>query len=396
MPELKQNVLGRGVLEEKFFYKFLENISRLDESNIKNIVESVERERRIFKTILDLLEEAFIVMDNEKIFYLNQKAIAILRAANLKLPIFIDEAYRFVGNKTLLNFILLIKEKEGYEKSELVEHSNEERFYSVEKFFVENTFYIIKISDITEVKKVEFQLKNIESISALNTLAAGIAHEIKNPLTSIDLHTQIISKKIKNGILNVPDDVKEYIKTVNEEQKRLGKIVNDFLITARKRELKLNFENMNDIILEVIELLKPEFDKENIEVKTNLGKIPKIFVDKDYFKQALINILKNSIEAFNNDKERKLIEVSTFYDKGRDAVGINVKDNGIGIPQDKLQKIFEPYYTTKEYGTGLGLTIVYKIIKEHGGDIKVESEYNKFTSFTLFLPVSRGTKMITK
>lgn len=383
-------------MQNKFFYKFLENISKLDETDIKNILQSFETERRIFKNILDLLDDAFIVMDNEKIFHLNNKAKTILDISNIKLPIFIEESYRFIGNQTILDFILLIKDKEGYEKSELVQHGNEERYYSIEKFLLE-TYYIIRIRDITEDKKIQLQLKNMESISALNTLAAGIAHEIKNPLTSIDLYTQIIKKKIKNGFLNIPQDVHEYINIIDEEQKRLAKIVNDFLITARKRELKLEFENINEIILEVLDLLKPEFEKENISVKTKLENIPKIFVDKDYLKQGLINIVKNSIEALTakDNEEKKLIEVSTFYDKGKDAIVVKVFDNGVGIEMDKLQKIFEPYYTTKEYGTGLGLTIVYKVIKEHNGDIKVESQKDRWTVFTICLPVSRGTKMIT-
>ncbi len=333
-------------------------------------------------------------MDNEKIFYMNPKAKNIFLSPNIKFPILFEEAFRFFGNKVLYDFLNIIRTKEGYELTEITEHSKEKKYYEIEKFFLEDTYFIIKVKDITETKKIELQLKNIESISALNTLAAGVAHEIKNPLAAIDLHTQVILKRIKNG-LNVPEEIIEYIKIIDEEQKRLGKIVNDFLLTSRKRELKLSLENINNIIDEVIELLKPEIDENSIKISKEYEKNPDIFVDKDYLKQAIINVIKNAIEALKiKERENKEIKIFTFYEKNIDSVGIKINDNGIGIEQDKLQKIFEPYFTTKSYGTGLGLTIVYKIIKEHDGDIKVESEKNKGTSFTLFLPVSRGIKLI--
>ncbi|MGC8765321.1 MAG: two-component system sensor histidine kinase NtrB [Brevinematia bacterium] len=381
-------------MENKFFYKFLENITRLDQENIKNILESFETERKIFKKILDLLEEAFIVMDEEKIFYLNQKAKYFLLASNLKLPVLFEEAFRFIGNKTIYDFLMMIKEKKDYEKTELIEHGKEDRYYEIESFFIENLYYIVKIKDVTEERKVKLQLKNIESVSALNTLAAGVAHEIKNPLTAIDLHTQIIMKMVKNGV-KLPQEIIDYIKIIDEEQKRLGKIVNDFLLTTRKRELNLSFEDINKIIDETLELLEPELNDKKITLKKNFGGLPKIFVDKDYLKQAIINVIRNSIESLAlKNAEEKLVKIDTFYEKNLDAIGIKVFDNGTGIEPEKLQKIFEPYYTTKDYGTGLGLTIVYKVIKEHGGDIKVESQKDEWTSFTLFIPIARGRKMI--
>ena len=380
-------------MENKFFYKFLENITKLDQEDIKKILESFEIERSLFRKILDILEDAFIVMDKEKIYYLNQKAKLFLITSSIRLPITLEEAYRIFGNKTLYDFIRSIPEKFSNNKTELIEHGREDKYYEIEKFLLEDTYLIIRIKDITETKKIELQLKNIESISALNTLAAGIAHEIKNPLTAIDLHTQIIMKKIKKG-LSLPEEFITYITTIDEEQKRLGKIVNDFLLTARKRELKLTFEDLNKVLEEVLDLLNPEIENEKIQIIKSFETLPKIFIDKDYLKQALINVIKNSIEAFATKNNERKIKILTFYDKNFDGLGIKVIDNGCGIDSEKIQKIFEPYYTTKEYGTGLGLTIVYKVVKEHGGEIKIESQKGEGTTFTILLPIARGRKLI--
>ncbi len=384
----------------KFFEKFLENISHQDESKIKFIVESLESERRIFKDILDHSDEAIIIINENRIFFLNQSAKKLLMTPRIvKIPALTDELKKLAGNQVLFDCIISSLPKSDF-KAEFSDNAKETRYYYFEKVTLGDNIFLIKLKDISEKKKIDFQLKNAESVSALNTLAAGIAHEIKNPLTAIDLHTQILKKGIHKKIIEVPPEVNNYIQIVDEEQHRLAKIVNDFLTAARKRELKLTFENINQYLKNIIFLIKPEIEKNEIELIEDYNDVPKLFFDRDYLKQAIINLLKNAIESMstsavdpNNDK---ILTICTFFDNATDSIGISISDTGSGIDSEKIQKIFEPYFSTKEYGTGLGLTIVYKIIKEHGGDIKVESTKGKGSKFTLYIPLSKGTKMITR
>lgn len=383
----------------KFIEKFIENIGKLDEINIKSVLESLENERKFFKIVFDYLDEGIILIVDNKVVFLNQKAKNLLITPSLtKNSYSLEEFKKNVGNIFLCNIICKSLEKNDC-KTELIDRARENRYYQFEKFCVMEKVYIIKIKDITESKNMEFQLKNMESISALNTLAAGIAHEIKNPLTAIDLHIQIIKKAIKKKIVEASPEIIHFIEIIDEEQKRLTKIVNDFLTAARKRELNLSFEDINSYLQEIIKLIQPEIENNSIELVLEFNSIPKIFIDKDYLKQAFLNIFKNAIESMLQTEEAKekgkILKIKTFYDNAMDAVGVSIQDNGTGIEEEKIQKIFEPYYTTKENGTGLGLTIVYKIVKEHGGDIKVESEKNKGSTFTIYLPLSKGRKLIT-
>ncbi len=384
--------------DNKFLEKIIENISRLDEPRIKSVIESLEDEKRIYRDALENSDEALIIVNENKIFFINQNAKRILITPNvIKLPAYPNEFKKQVGNQALFSFILEAINMEDFKK-EFTDSSRETRYYFIEKITASGNNFIIRVKDISKNKQMEFQLKNLESVSALNTLAAGIAHEIKNPLTAIDLHTQILKKGINKKIIEVPPEVLQYVNIIDEEQRRLAQIVNDFLTAARKRDLKLTFEDVNQFLKDILFLIKPEIEKNEISLVEEFEGVPKIFIDKDYLKQAVINLLKNAMESMKLSGEgpvkKKVLTIRTFYDKATDCVCISIIDNGTGIESDRIKKIFDPYYSTKDYGTGLGLTIVYKIINEHGGDIKVESTKGKGTNFTIYLPLSKGTKLI--
>jgi signal transduction histidine kinase len=385
--------------DNKFFDKILESLSRLDEAKIRSLMETIESEKRIFRDALEYSGEALIIVNENKIFFINRNARRLLITPNfIKLPAYPKEMKKLVGNQDLFSYVQEAIGMDDFNK-EFSDNSRETRYYYVAKATVSSTLSIIKFKDITKNKQMEFQLKNLESVSALNTLAAGIAHEIKNPLTAIDLHTQILKKGINKKMIEVPPEVIQYVQTIDEEQRRLAMIVDDFLTAARKRNLKITFENINQYLKDILFLIKPEIEKNEIMLIEEYEDVPKIFIDKDYLKQAVLNLLKNAMESMKNtgpgQAGKKELTVRTFYDKAMDSVGISIMDTGVGIENDKIKNIFEPYYSTKDYGTGLGLTIVYKIIQEHGGDIKVESKKGLGSNFTLYLPLSKGTKLIS-
>ncbi len=148
--------------------------------------------------------------------------------------------------------------------------------------------------------------------------------------------------------------------------------------------------DLNQVILDLVEFVKYEAAESNVQVKTELGSsICKVEIDEKYIKQALINIIKNGIAAM---EDGGTLTLSTWENSG--YVHIDITDTGVGIPEEKVAKIFEPYYTSKEFGSGLGLTVVYKVVREHGGEISVQSKEGRGTTFTISLPVPESEKKL--
>jgi signal transduction histidine kinase len=386
--------------ESKFLDKLIENIGRLDEASLKSWLEATESERRTYRIVFDSLSEGILVLDSTRLVLLNNEARRILLAPNLKTPLSLEESRKFVFEVGLIDFLVAtLYGNDFHFQTEWTGSGTKKRFYQIEKISTDGELCIVKITDITEVKAKDSKLKNLESIEALNNLAAGVAHEIRNPLTAIDIHTQLLKKGIDRGIIEVPEEVKNYLRIIDEEQRRLSGIVSEFLTAARKRELKRTFEDVNEYLQEIVDFVQPELDANGIFAALEFNPVPKTFLDRDYLRQAVLNLIRNAIEAMRLHSPDRLPEkrliIRTFYDIGTDSVGIAISDTGEGIPEERLQRIFEPYYTTKESGTGLGLTIVYKIVKEHGGDIRVESEKGRGSTFTIFLPQSQGVKQIS-
>lgn len=377
--------------QERFFEKIMDRIDHLDKNGLKNLIENLQQKQKILQLVFDALDEGIIIIADNKVVAMNNIARIMIGCKNRQYGT-LSEMEKFVANRTLWHILRLLLAEEDIRKEFIVTHQ-EPKYYLIEKRTVADNVLLYKIIDQTENKKLQFQLKNIESLAALNTLAAGIAHEIKNPLTAIDLHTQLIQRAVQKNLLCLDENLQQYIKTISDETKRLNQILNDFLLATRKRQLNLSFENINLFLQEIIQLVKPELDQKQIILREEYQEMPKNFIDKDYLKQALLNLIKNAIEAMEKSN-LKILTLRTWYDTIQDATAIEITDTGCGIPSDQLQKIFEPYYTTKEYGTGLGLTITYKIIKEHDGNIQIQSKPGEGTSFTIYLPIHKGNKLL--
>jgi len=230
------------------------------------------------------------------------------------------------------------------------------------------------------------ELTHIIKAKKLNVwreIAERIAHEIKNPLTPIQLSVQRLIRKFeKSG--NIPEGVfKECINNINREINSLKELVNAFSNFARIPEKNPKFADVNELLKEVVSLYSVNVEETEINLITD-SNLPKLYIDSDLMKQVFKNLINNSIESVEGYKPR--IEISTSYDPEADRVRITVADNGPGIKEENKRKLFAPYFSTKANGSGLGLPIVHRIIEDHDGFIRVTDNYPRGSVFSIELP----------
>ncbi len=254
---------------------------------------------------------------------------------------------------------------------------------------------MILVRDITEKKNQDILLHRMENLANLTNLAAGMAHEIKNPLGAISIHIQLIQKALAKARENqdkLPPKkfVEDHIDVVNEEIEHLNKLVMDFLLAVRPVKAQLELKEPDKLIEGLVSFFKPEFNREGIEVvfrPSDSGK--RILLDEKLFRDVIMNISQNSLAAlkskYSSGQTGAKFCISNTVRENKYI--ITIADNGCGMSEESLSKIFEPYYTTKANGTGLGMTMVYKIIKEFSGEIIVDSEEGKGTAFTITFPI---------
>ncbi len=219
----------------------------------------------------------------------------------------------------------------------------------------------------------------VDRMSSLGRMAAGIAHEINNPLTGILLYSSNLSKKAE------PGPCREGLEIIMQETQRCKKIIQGLLDFSREKKPQKILANMNKVIEKSLALMDNELFIRRIKVVRDLDyEIRSFFLDPDQLEQVLVNLLFNAVHAVN---EKGVITIRSKTSEDGKSVVVEVEDNGCGIHKDNLKKIFEPFYTTRSSGTGLGLSVSYGIITNHQGRIKINSELGIGTLITLTLPV---------
>jgi two-component system, sporulation sensor kinase E len=374
-----------------FLEKLIKRVGRIGPEEVQNYLIRLAQEKGFLETIFNAIQEGVIVTDPEgQINYVNQSACNLFgldrdRAIGSKL----SESVRGLDWDSLV-------------KSENVTSRDMEVFYPQNRslnFYVVPLMlekdadsgepvsgsllgYALILRDITESRRSTEQTIESERLSALTLLAAGIAHEIGNPLNSLHIHLQLMERKARKLPAAVREDFAEPIRIAREEIKRLDFIVTQFLRAIRPAPLELRPENINTLVAESIAFLAGEIKDRDIIVEQDLrADLPPIEVDRDQLKQAFYNIIKNSFQAM---KSEGILHLKT--DGNDQWISITFSDTGGGIPAEEMGRIFEPYFTTKSSGTGLGLLIVRRIVREHGGEIDLVSNEGQGLSLTIRLP----------
>ena len=240
--------------------------------------------------------------------------------------------------------------------------------------------YVVYLNDRT--RELEQKLEEEKRLAYIGTLAAGMAHEIRNPLSSVKMNIQMIEAKLGEFGAQVSDYLVNKVGRIHRETARLEESVNNFLSFARPKPLDRRWCNLNESINHVLEFLEPTCGADNVAlVREFTPNLPQAFMDTEQLGQALENLVRNAHQAINKDGE---IRVHTGIKD--DSFEISVSDNGPGIPRHARDKMFDIFFTTKEGGSGLGLTIVKQIVEAHGGSITFDTIDGKGATFTMQLP----------
>jgi two-component system nitrogen regulation sensor histidine kinase GlnL len=249
---------------------------------------------------------------------------------------------------------------------------------------------ILVLRDLTNIRDLERAVRQADRLSTLGTLAAGLAHEIKNPLGGIKGAAQLLELELPEG-----SEIRDYTRVMIKEVRRVNRIVEELLELASPRKLKLGKVNLYKTIGDILALQKRAAEEKNIAFRQQFDpSIPPILGDEALLTQLFLNLIKNAVEAVGKEGVVQVTSrvVSDYsmtqnWEKRSRMVALEVSDDGPGMEKEQMEHLFTPFFTTKAKGTGLGLAICQKIVLEHRGMIKVESERAKGTTFTVMLPL---------
>ncbi len=268
------------------------------------------------------------------------------------------------------------------------------KYFDITVYSIEPNKFITIFSDISEKVRTDAQLRNSQKLESIGTLASGVAHEINNPINGILNYGQVILDATAAG-----SDINKYAGEIIYETKRVSGIVKNLLDFSRQSGEQHSYAQIEDIIGKTLSLINTIFRHDNISLNVDISEnISKIKCRSQQIQQVLMNLLTNARDSLNekypeyHENKKINIECHEFSKDKRKWISISIEDFGAGIPEDIKNRIFDPFFTTKgkNKGTGLGLSISYGIIKEHHGEIIVDSREGKYTKFTLILPCDNG------
>lgn len=382
----------------RFIQKALEKVDKLQKPELVTLLKSVTNEYQLYDMVFDSMGDGIIVVDaNFSIQTINKSAKRFLSISSK--AIFNGPVWNLINESNLSNFIkTTLSSYDNVRDKEFVLTTPRGRrilSFSVMPMVSHKKIQgtIIYIQDVTEARELAVKLNRAERLASLTNLTANVAHEIKNPLAAISIHIQLIKKALDNNCCT-KELIEKYLSIIDDEIHRLNQTIVDFLFSVKPINLDQKSDLINPIIEDILALVGEELKAKNIDFKFEPQEdLPLLFIDAKLIKQALLNVINNAVAAMSKTK-RPFLYLKSYIENNYEV--IKIQDNGCGIPESALNKIFEPYYTTKEDGSGLGLTIVYKIVQEHQGELQLDSIESKGTTFYIKLPIKNQQKFLAK
>jgi two-component system, sporulation sensor kinase E len=370
-----------------FLEKLVARLDRVEPGEVQQIVTRLIHEKGFLEKVFEALQEGVIVLDPQgRIGFLNRAACGFFGL----------DAEKAEGQP-------LASQVKGLDW-ETLGRPGRTISRDLEVFYPENRFlnfylapiddggemlgYVMLVRDLTRSRAEAEETLESERLNALTLLAAGVAHEIGNPLNSLDIHLQLLGRKMRKLPPGDRKPLEEHLATARGEIQRLDGILKQFLHAVRPTLPRRERQDLHVVLHETLRLMEPELEARKIRVELYLSEgMPQAAIDGGQFQQVFHNLLRNAYQALPAEDGRIAIR-SRFNDY---EYVISIEDNGTGISPEHMGAIFEPYRTTKASGSGLGLLIVRRIIREHGGEIAIESEEGRGTRVIIHLPRAERT-----
>ncbi len=387
-----------------FYQRAVERLDKIDQPQLRGLFRQLASDNDLLGMVLDSMARGIVVTNTDgDILLANRAAVRLVPLRSHEYAQ--QRVWRAVADEEIAEFLRdTVQRRDTVRDREFTISAGATRTLSFgvlplvhEGQVAGNLIYA---EDVTERRATEARLRRAESLAALTTLTAGVAHEIKNPLGAVGIHLQLIERHLGAEPHDLGavawEAIRDAVDVIGEEVARLNQIVVDYLFAVRPMNVDLASGEVNEVLEELLRLLRPELKEAEIELREDLGReLPQVLLDQRYLREALLNLIKNAIAAMvempSGDRPR-VLSVSSFA--GADAVTIRIGDTGPGIPPEIQGKIFEPYFTTRDFGSGLGLTLVYKIVKEHMGEIELDSKPGAGSTFAISIPVPQTEKRL--
>ena len=391
-----------------FLEKLIERLGRIGPEDVQNYFLRLAQEKGFLETVFNAIQEGIVVTDSKgRITYLNDAACVLFgleagEAVGKRLderigglnwgsltqsggPVSHDVEIFYPQNRFINFYIvpLVMEQREsGAVTASRRNVEGETGHRPVATGSAEEVGHVMILRDITESRRTAQQTIESERLNALRLLAAGVAHEIGNPLNSLHIHLQLMQRSVQKLHDGEKAELEQSIDVARSEVNRLDSIVTQFLKAIRPSRPQLRPENVNTIVEEAVRFFTPELQDRGIVVEQELrSDLPLLQLDRDQMKQAFYNVIKNSVEATHR---HGTLRIRT--DLADTHVIVRFVDTGGGMSAENLSRVFEPYFTTKPSGSGLGLLIVRRIVREHGGELSIESSQGKGLTLTIRLP----------